>query len=275
MIKPSAIRQYAAHASLFAPDRDCTQKLHRPDPGQHNLGQRSCISTNTTPPSSQGWASLKNSLTGRRLCTVSLAIRQPLGPGFFAREFDFPPLPPGLTEADVFAEADGLAEASRLTAALIPALALFLFRPTADLAAGLAADLAAEDLAAEDLAAEGLATEEPAPDLEVDTGRAADPVVAVDRLADLEAAALLRTAPDLAVDVLAPDRAAMPGRASGQRPLRRCAALRAEAVRVAGLRRSGGVPGPPAIWPRISAMAAVTSSIEAMPSTILSTPFPA
>jgi hypothetical protein len=152
------------------PAGNCTQKLHQPD---HNLSQHSRISTNTTPPSSQGRAPLKKSLTGRGLCTVSLAIRQPLGPGFFARGLGFPPRPSGLTEADVFAEAGlfaetGLVEAPRLTASLTPALALFLFHPAVALAAGLAADLAAEGLAAEGLATEGLAAEDPAPDLDVD-----------------------------------------------------------------------------------------------------------
>src|SRR5262245_13366643 len=42
------------------------------------------ISTSATRPSNQGLASLKNSLTGCGVFTVSIAIRQPLRPRFFA-----------------------------------------------------------------------------------------------------------------------------------------------------------------------------------------------
>src|SRR5262249_13966902 len=68
---------------------------------------------------------------------------------------------------------------------------------------------------------------------------------------------------------------ASPGSASGQRPLRSRAAVRAEAARAAGRRRSGGVAGPSAFSLRTAAIATVTSSTGAMPSTVLSTPLPA
>jgi hypothetical protein len=60
--------------------------------------ERSLISANTTPPSNQGLASLKNFLTGLAVCTVSFAIRQPLGPCFFARGLVFPPVRRGLAK---------------------------------------------------------------------------------------------------------------------------------------------------------------------------------
>src|SRR5215468_6672949 len=49
---------------------------------QHHALPR--VSTSATRPSNQGLASLKNSLTGCGVFTVSIAIRQPLRPRFFA-----------------------------------------------------------------------------------------------------------------------------------------------------------------------------------------------
>jgi hypothetical protein len=147
-----------------------------------------------------------------------------------------------------------------LTTTLILAFALFLFRPaTAALTAELTPDLVlalAADLAA-DLVADFVA--------DLVAGLAPGFVV------DLTPA--LPLSPPLSA-FATPDSAATPDLVSGQRALRRWAALRAVAVR--GRRRSGAVPGPPPlVWLRTSPMAAVTSSIDAMPSTVLSTPLPA
>lgn len=223
------------------------------------------ISTNATPPSNQGLASLKNSLTGRRLCTVSLPIRQPLGPGFFARELLFPPVRrPGLAAP----------LPPRLRRVLTPTFALFLLRPAAaavvaELALGLVPALdAGADFVADFVA--GLVAGWPA-DLIADL--VAD--LAPDFLADLAPA--LTLPPRLPLPAFAPPgSAATPDLVSGQRALRRCAALRAEALRDSdGRRRSGAAPGEPAAWPRASAMAVATSSIGAIPSTVLSAPLPA
>src|SRR5258708_4245696 len=77
------------------------------------------VSTSATRPSNQGLASLKNSLTGCGVFTVSIAIRQPLRPRFFAPGPVFPPL-----------GRSGLVGAlpPRLTTTFIPALALVLPR---------------------------------------------------------------------------------------------------------------------------------------------------
>src|SRR5216683_6312017 len=102
------------------------------------------ISTNTTPPSKQGPASLKNSLTGCGVSTVSIAIRQPFRPRFFIPRRVFPPVGPA-----------GLVGAlpPRLATTLTPALALFLpcfVAPDPVTAGGFADDLEvdlADDLA--------------------------------------------------------------------------------------------------------------------------------
>src|SRR6266436_9755375 len=118
---------------------------------QHHALPR--ISTSATRPSTQGLASLKNSLTGCGVFTVSIAIRQPLRPRFFAPGPLFPPggrsglvgaLPPRLTTTFIPALALVLprlatAGVAGALAALVSALALGL---VSDLTADLASDLA-------------------------------------------------------------------------------------------------------------------------------------
>src|SRR6202030_79113 len=145
-------------------------------------------------------ASLKNSVTGCQVFTVSMAVRQPLRPRFFPPGRVFPPVgPAGLVGAF----------APRLATTLAPAaLAFFLPRfPSPRLvAAGCFGDVAT-DLTA---------------------GRAAD------LTADLAFALVLAVAAGLR----APGRPAIT-RPAGLRALRRCAALRAAAVRGATGRRRG------------------------------------
>src|SRR5215475_6295186 len=86
----------------------------------------------------QGPASLRNSLTGCGVFTVSMAVRQPLRPRFLAPRRVFPPLgplaPPG-------------ALPPRLAATLTPTLALFLpgfAAPDPGTVGTLASDLAGD-----------------------------------------------------------------------------------------------------------------------------------
>src|SRR5262249_26130799 len=190
------------------------------------------VSTSATRPSNQGLASLKNSLTGCEVFTVSIAIRQPLRPRFFAPGPVFPPVgPSGLVGRPP----------PRLTTTFIPALALFLPRlALPGVAAGALTGLVSalvSDLASALVSALALALPRP------------------------PAAGF--TAPGTAERV----------RRTGLRALRRCAALRAAAVRGAiGRRRAGAAAAPSRVWSNSAAMAALTSSIEAMPSTVLSMP---
>jgi len=219
----------------------------------HVSNERSLISANTTPPSNQGLASLKNVLTGRAVCTVSLAIRQPLGPGFFARGLVFPPVRRGFAKPDLaepdLAEPDlaepDLADGRRLTAALTPAFALSLFRPGAALTAGFTVDSVAKDLVTE-LALDALAADFVAPDRPAVlappfvAGLRARPPCRADAPV-FEAPSFAEVLAFFVAVFLAPGSAATPSRANGQRALRRCAALRAAVVRgPAGRRRCGG-----------------------------------
>src|ERR1700730_10923383 len=184
-------------------------------------------------------ASLKNSVTGCELFTVSMAVRQPLRPRFFPPGGVFPPVGPA-----------GLVRAlpPRLATTLAPAaLAFFLPR-----------------FASSRLVADGCFTDV-APDVAPDltTGRTPD------LTADLPFALVLAAAAGLR----APARGAIT-RPAGLRALRRCAALRAATVRGAtGRRRADIAATLSASWSKTAAaMAALTFSTGAIPSTVLSAP---
>src|SRR5579871_2428819 len=188
------------------------------------------ISTNATLPSNQGLASLANSWTGCAVFTVSITIRQPLRPGFFGPGPVFPPVGRlGLVGA----------VPPLLTTTFMPALALFLSRLAPSGAACALAGLVC-----------GLAS-----GFTSDLGSSlpfASPRAAAEGFA-------LPARP-------ARSRLTVAGRL---RALRRCAALRAAAVRGASGRRRAGIAAVPSdASSKAAATAAVTSSIDAMPSTV-------
>ncbi len=110
--------------------------------------------------------------------------------------------------------------------------------------------------------------------------RLATPVVAARALADFDLLSDLDPALALALAAkpgfAAPARATPTRLAGGLRALRRCAALRAAAVRGGiGRRRAGALAAASEARSSRAAMAALTSSTVAMPSTVLSAPLPA